>query len=500
MNLKSIALTSCLACGATYIATSFVVGNKSEAAYDAYIKQFSEQTKLSFENETYTSGILSSDATTDIQIEALLPNSELRDALPKTITLKHHISHGPIVVPSFAPTFAVALITTTIEIPAEFKKNAKEIFGKNPPLKFLTTIAFNGAVHIEAIYAEGKYINEIVNSRWSKTRIIADIDSDYQNVDYSFSAPGFLALANGALGAFKVSFEAMKVSGHAVKDSSGLWLGESTTGLKNLDFEMKNPGGTTRVNAKRAVVTTSDERKDGSLDSSHTFKLENLNLSGENIGQIEYEVQVRNLDIAALAELQNIYSGFGWSAPVAESELIGRLQSSLLGVLPKLLARSPVIEVKRLSFRTTDGESSFKGSVMYNGEPPVDISDLGIEEVMSRTRMEADLNVPIRFVQRAVTALLSQRKMSEGVRQSKAKRVAAAEAVDVIKAIRNGEYVVTEDNRFKSSLRFIDGKFTANGNPLDSSVVGFTQQPADIEYANYQNGVVAGGDGRVSNH
>lgn len=501
MNLKVIAIKLGVVCGVVYFATSFALGNSSQAAYDAYIKQFSVLTKLSFENESYTSGIFTSEATTDVQVEALIPDPALRETLPKTITLTHHINHGPIVFPSWAPTTAGTLITTTIVFPDEYKDTVKTVFGKNPPIQVLTTIAFNGAVRVDVVIAEGKYANDMVNSRWSRTRFRAEIGNDYENVSYSFSAPGFLAMGNGGIGAIKVSLEAMKAAGHAIKDTSGLWIGDSTAGFKNLDLEMKNPRGTTRVNAKRAQVASNEVRNNSSLDSSYTFKLYNVNYNGENIGPIEFELQVRNLDISALVEMQKVVGGdFGASFPVAGPEMVSGVQSGLLSVLPKLLGGSPEIEVKRLSFRTSDGESSFKGLVVFLGDPAFNLSEMGADGILSRLRFEADLSVPVRLVQRLATALLSQRKMSEGVRLGEAKRLAAAEAVGVINGIRNGEHVVTENNRFRTSLRYIDGNLTANGNELDATAIGLGGRREETADVSYQNGFMPDERVRGSNN
>ncbi len=268
-----------------------------------------------------------------------------------TLTAAHDIWHGPL------PWGAAAQIGTSFDLPPDADAKLKTAFNGKAPLYVSSRMGWLKSAKHQITAAPVKLDEEGMRVDWAGLTGTVSVSSDHRSLDGKLSMPS-LVLAN-AKGEWTIKDGEVSADMKQPEGQS-MWVGPSTMKLASVSGKLPTRGeGEPDTVALTGLSQTSESSiKDDLLTSSSKLQLKSLEARGFKADELELDMSMRKFDAKAMDALQRL----------AFSNNRDEMLSETPKLMQQMLTRQPEIEIKRLRFRTADGEATATALISYAGD------------------------------------------------------------------------------------------------------------------------------------
>jgi len=353
---------------AAVAALPYWFGMQAESAYQAMVKEMTENGDLTVTSNNFQRGWLESTADTTFAVTGT----------PITLTVLHRISHGPIPINDdlqFQPVLARIKSDMSISLPGGMKL---------PPISGKTVVYLAGNSQTKLSMSAAKHSGKDGSTfEWKGLSGTLDTSSDYKTSKGEITAP--LLQISGANG--NLTLTRARLTLDQQKSASGFALG--TVGLAVDKLTMDGVAGTNSIDGLN--LTSNTKESGGQLNSTFSLQFREASTGSTHQGPGQITVQVRNLDVATLTKFRNDIRELRKQKLPAEQMSMTMLGKTL-DLLGQLAKKSPELEITKLTFKTEDGEVSGKAKFVLDGSQ-LDVS--GNPMLMLRALSgEGELSLP----------------------------------------------------------------------------------------------------------
>lgn len=452
------------------------LGLVAESRFAALLAAASVPGSYHLEPESYERGWICSRARTRLILEGDLARAARlaaglpEDGAPPALLLDQRIRHALPLRPGQGWTPILAQVETRLELQPPWDEAARFYFDNEAPLRAETVLALDGTSSTRLgspAYQGGVRGLPGSSLRWAGLDGTIDLSADGRRVRSRLQLPS-LALAAAEV---DLALEGLSATGDYRRGTGGLWLGEGVLGLELLqlrvpDPESEQPGEAALVVRglrQRAALL----EEDGLLTLGADAALAEGVFGPLRVASGRLELQLRRLDASAYAQ---VVEGTRQLQALAldEEQLMAMMSAMLQDALPRLLARSPAIEITRLEFSTSGGAVRFQGRLAYAAAPGGAVPD-DPEALIPRLTGEARFEAPETVLRAVLAATIEPRLRVLAEAQEpppSAEEITRAVALLVeeqIQGLVDDGVVESADGAYRAHLELADGRLSLNG-------------------------------------
>jgi uncharacterized protein YdgA (DUF945 family) len=482
-KVVSIVMVLVFLATALFAGTTFWLGVQAKQQYYDILRQASQSMYIHLANESYDRGFLRSKARTVVKIPDLRGGlsedaQEEREALLE-FTLVHDIKHGPFSLGESSDGKrelkpALAVIETGIEFSPRSQVKMKEIVSELPEIasmKNYTTLSLAGNGETRLVIPPlhrtvGK--DEKVAVNWKGLIANMAFTADLKGFTGSLSTPSLEAVGDDA--AIKMKGLASTFDTH--EGISGLFLGDASFDLAHLEFAEKKNGQGKQFSMDGLKMRTSSQALTDTVNYSMTVQIDRVMTDDTPYGPGGCELELRKLDAATLAKLQQVFQELQAQFPQRSPQEINQMMvAKYAEILPELVKKSPEIEITRLTLKTTDGDFWGKAKIVFDGTNAAAISNPLF--LLSAVTAHAELTITDGLLKRIyesshkkeIMAAIKQGRR-EPLSDEQVQALASAECKKRLEALVAQNILMYEDGHYKASADYQQGRVTLNGRPL----------------------------------
>jgi uncharacterized protein YdgA (DUF945 family) len=454
---------------AAYGFAGYWVGTQAQKQYDLLLSQASSKNSFSVTTKNYERGIFSSKAVTTIILKGTGTEPGKKDAYEFSII--NSMQHGPLVFPKGPHAKsgvrpALAIISTKLAPAAENPAGLKEFLSKVPELEsseILTILSFNGSgeTFVDVPSFQKKTANENGTEtmlNWAGLSFAANFDVGLGEASGTFNAPSLEVRENG--GHFRINNIRGDFNAHP--GLKGLSVGTMSFSCGNIEAFSNEEVPVFRLDAPGILVETGVSGE--TIQGSFRALFDKLAAGGDIYGPFNFDLEARKLDPAAIVRLeQNLKNIQDRMPDRSEEDLMSDFASCYKQLLIDLLAKSPEVELKELSIKTSRGDLT--GRLKLNVAGPGGDLTGNILFLLGNLTANADVAVsePLLF-------FLMENSFRSGITgtdSAQVERAARAKAAGIVEALLAQKYIVREKGSFKTSASYKSGKVTVNGHKIN---------------------------------
>lgn len=475
----SIVIVLFFLAAASFAGTVFWFGLQAEQQYHAILEQTSQFGYIQLTNESFDRGFLRSSARTTVKIRDLSAGARKERKELLEFTLVHDIRHGPLPLGELPDGKTqlkpvLAIIETRIELSPETQVKLKKIFSALPEIasmKNYTTLSLGGDGETRLVIPPLHQTvdkDEKVTVDWKGLTANMTFTADLKGFTGSLSAPGLNAVADD--GELEIRGLASTFDTH--EGIKGLFLGDASFDLAHLEFTDKKNGEGKRFSMDGLKMKTSSRAVTDTINYSMTVRIDRAMTHDTQYGPGGCELELRKLDAASLAKLQQVFQELQAQFPHRSAEEINQMMlAKYAEILPELVKKSPEIEITRLSLKTHDGDFLGKAKIVFDGTNAAAINNPLF--LLSAVTAHAEFTVTDRLLQR-INETSHRKEIIAAVKQGKReplsdeeiKALAAAQSEKRLEALVARNILIYEDGHYKASADYQQGRVILNGRPL----------------------------------
>jgi uncharacterized protein YdgA (DUF945 family) len=464
---------------ASFAGTVFWFGLQAEQQYHAILEQTSQFGYIQLTNESFDRGFLRSSARTAVKIRDLSAGARKERKELLEFTLVHDIRHGPLPLGELPDGKTqlkpvLAIIETRIELSPETQVKLKKIFSALPEIasmKNYTTLSLGGDGETRLVIPPLHQTvdrDKKVTVDWKGLTANMAFTADLKGFTGSLSAPGLNAVADD--GELEIRGLASTFDTH--EGIKGLFLGDASFDLAHLEFTDKKNGEGKRFSMDGLKMKTSSRAVTDTINYSMTVRIDRAMTHDTQYGPGGCELELRKLDAASLAKLQQVFQELQAQFPHRSAEEINQMMlAKYAEILPELVKKSPEIEITRLSLKTHDGDFLGKAKIVFDGTNAAAINNPLF--LLSAVTAHAEFTVTDRLLQR-INETSHRKEIIAAVKQGKRdpisdeeiKALAAAQSEKRLEALVAQNILIYEDGHYKASADYQQGRVILNGRPL----------------------------------
>jgi len=467
-----------------YTASAYWIGQESAKKYHQFLNQVSDEYQLAVRNERFSSGLLESTAHTVIDLSAsgffkrMTPEQQLklRESPNRFINLNHRISHGPLAVATNNVAPALAVIKTTVDWTPEQSEILKTIFADENPLEITTVIGFDGDSNSHISIAEIHQNNNGVKVDWSGFQLDLLVNKDGDSAEYTFSSSELFASFDK--GVFNV--KNIHGSGDLIRSNSYFWNGDSVLNIESFEINpIDKKNHPVKINMANFAMNTSQTMNNDLFNISNRITLEKLKLPEFDMHAGVFDMEFNNLDYETFSELQEAQEVLAANPNMTEEQRQAQLTMNMFSMVPKLLSKSPEINVNELSFKTDDGMGKAVLLVKYQAEDNTPVNFSGPNAIMMQLRANLTIDVTEQLATKLAAAQsqkqITQQLAAQGVTRTKQEIEAQSKAMvnQQIDMLAAQKLIVKEKGLLTTKVKFENANYTVNGNPANEIVEMF---------------------------
>ncbi len=332
--MKKLLLALPIVAGASWAGTSYYAGVQSETAYDNLLSQLQLMQPLSFEKESYETGLTTSNAVTIVRAV-----SEKNEKAPVLFRLLHEINHSPVRLEDGSPEVGTATIRTIVSEDSNHPKfkEVRELFKGDEPIELITTVGVGGVVESVA------NISALEVNHPDKAETLS-IDAS----SFTISVQDEQAKGSGNLGAINI----LGADGEVIKGSPSNFNAEGMISGSNIfDYEFlwtMDELSIKSENLPDALVfsdissSVNSEVKGQTLDQTIVFDLKNIDLGAaapkdaSPLTSARLDIAVNNVNVQAMKEYRETVNQFGVAEQIEQSDrFISELYSTITNLITK---------------------------------------------------------------------------------------------------------------------------------------------------------------------
>jgi len=464
-----------LVAAATFL-VPYNLGLVAESRFTALLAAASVPGSYHLEPESYERGWICSRART-----RLIPEGDLAravrlaaglpvDGAPPTLLLDQRIRHALPLRPGHGWQPMLAQVETRLDLQPPWDEAARFYFGTEAPLRAETVLALDGTSSTRLgspAYQGGVRGLPGSSLRWGGLDGTIDLSADGRRVRSRLQLPS-LALTVAEV---DLALEGLSATGDYRRGTGGLWLGEGALGLALLRVHVPEPEsglpGETELVLRGLRQRAALREVDGLLTLGADAALAEGVFGPLRIASGRLDLQLRRLDAAAYAQ---VVEGTRQLQTLAldEEQLMAMMSAMIEDALPRLLARSPEIEITRLEFGTPGGAVRLQGRLAYAAAPGGVVPD-SVGTLIPRLEGEARVEAPETVLRAVLAATIEPRLRVLAEAQESppsAEEITQAVALLVeeqIQGLVDDGVVESVDGAYRAHLELADGRLSLNG-------------------------------------
>lgn len=447
-------------------------GYLADQRMDALIAEMEKSGAVKFSQVKRHRGWFSSTAEVSVEVSGELGQAYRKylekagsgDGQPLRLTFLNRIHHGP--VPFTAPKGrrpALAVIDTELIAVQGDRPVSKEDF----PVELVTRLRLSGGgvTHIAMPARTGAIGEGDTQIDWQGLEGRVTFSADLRKVQARFSAPR-LVVEDART---SVRLADARLSSDMRPYVDGLSLGKIAFSVGEVHIQPEN-GEEVELDGL-SLEAASEEAGPQVIDSSVVLRMDTLRAAGMQFGPGAYLLALRNLDAAALAKIQETVEELQ-QKDLPPEQINMMLGATMVGLLPELLKRGPVLEIKEVSLDSEHGKLHGTGSLTVDTSNPAVLSN----PLLLKDAVVADveLHIPEAFLV-AIAAQGLQRELRgldmeypddqvEAMARVRVQTRMSVPPVATLFVLEDGTY------RFEGSIR--KGRITVNGREIDPAAMG----------------------------
>ncbi|WKB50657.1 YdgA family protein [Eleftheria terrae] len=481
---------------AAYVGSAAYVGGRVQTELLAQQTKLSEQLPfIKVTDHKYEKGLFSATRTVTVQIgcDAGTP-AEGEEAPPKPvlITLRDHISHGPLA----GGQFGAALIESELELPPEVRKGLTQLFGDKKPFTVRTLVGFGGGYSSEFSSPDIQFKGpqgEQLAWKGVKANISSDAGGTY--LKYDVSAPG-LEVNDPAKGA-KMVVTNISWRGESRPVNGSMWLrtGKDEGEIASIEFAAPPLAQQAAEGAGEPFKFTFDKLKFAS-DTSVEKDLLNSKvtmtgagtIAGTKLDKLEMQASLKRLHAPTYQRIMSSLmkaAGTACAKPEEQpnpDEMLAGMQNELLALLPY----NPEYALDKLAVEYAGKRGELSYSVGVEGVTEADLKTPAMMLLMGKGVVKADVKLPVTWIEQiAAKAPTQTAAMEPGMVGMMLDQFAQQGFI-----VRQGEHVA-------ASMRLEKGAVLLNGKPIPVPGLGgglpdLGEAEEDAEHGDHAEGAAAG--------
>jgi uncharacterized protein YdgA (DUF945 family) len=342
--VKKILIIVVVVLMAAVAALPYWFGMQAESAYQAMVKEMTENGDLTVTSNNFQRGWLESTADTTFTVTGA----------PITLTVLHRIGHGPLPVDDnfqLQPVLARIKSDMSISLPGGLTKL--------PPITGNTDVYLAGNSQTKLSMAPAKQSSPDGGTiEWKGLSGTIETSADFKTSKGEITAP--LLQFGSASGS--VALNRAKITLDQQKSASGFATGTASLAIDKLIVD--GVGGKNSIDGLN--LTSKTQEAGGNLNSDFTLQFREASTGDSRQGPGQINIQIRKLDVATLVKFRNELRELRKQKIPAEQMNMTTLGKTL-ELLGQLAKKSPELEITKLTFKTTDGEVSGKAKFVLDG-------------------------------------------------------------------------------------------------------------------------------------
>lgn len=474
---KLAALAVWVLVAAATVLVPYNLGLVAESRFAALLAAASVPGSYRLEPESYERGWICSRARTRLILEGDLARAARlaagipEDGAPPALLLDQRIRHALPLRPGHGWTPILARVETRLELQPPWDEAARFYFDAEAPLRADTVLALDGSSSTRLgspAYRGGVRGLPGSSLRWGGLDGSVDLSADGRRVRSRLQLPS-LALAAAEV---ELALEGVSATGDYRRGTGGLWLGEGVLGLDLLQLREPDPDSAQPgepvlvVRGLRQQAALREE--DGLLSLGADAALAEGVFGPLRIASGRLDLRLRRLDASAYAQ---VVEGTRQLQALAldEEQLTAMMGAMIQDALPRLLARSPEIEIPRLEFGTPGGAVRLQGRLAYAAAPGGGALPDDPAALIPRLTGEARAEAPETVLRAVLAAIIEPRlrMLAEDREPSpSAEEITRAVALLVeerIQGLVDDGVVESADGVYRVRLELADGRLSLNG-------------------------------------
>jgi uncharacterized protein YdgA (DUF945 family) len=458
-------------------AATYWSGLKIEDQYHDFLRQASQWQYLKLAKKSYNRGLFESTAQTLIEIEP--PPGATKDNQPTRLTLAHDIAHGPFpfrTSPDWKRPFrpVMAIIETRILFGPEAQSYLAEACAQIPEL---ASVQAYSVVYLDGSGEQRLSIPAFQHTLGKEGKVAVDWKGLSLQVTFTADLTGF----TGALSVpgLKVAAEDINLSIEEVKSTfdshqgiSGLALGDVSCEIARLDIAAKKEAEPLAALVRAFTLRSSSKVFGEDINWLTVLTTDQIKIDEDQYGPGIFEMELRNLDAASLAKLQQ-FAREQETQPLRQSrEAVQMAILARLGeILPGMLRKSPEMEVRQLDLKTTLGDFSGKAKIAFDG------AQMGSSQTLlalaKALSAEAEFKVGERLLRHVLLNMTKKKIIEQNKEQQGAfpdgqdsDAIASAEVDAQLETLTTQNLLVRDNSVYRFSASYKSGQIVLNGRPL----------------------------------
>lgn len=473
-SLETAALATLAALGLGLIAAPYGMGVIFEHQYQEALSRWAEASGLKVDIANYQRGWFTSEARLAAHLSP--PYSPAgTGARAMVLNIHQRIEHGPLYSSTgTALGGALAVVTSTLTLPPQISKALTGVLEKQAVAGASTVVALDSTSRTELELAafSRPYSNGADTLAWHGMRGTLAITEGGTRIVFRARAPGLdIRTSEGQ----HVTLKGLRLRGDYRRGAHELWLGKTHWTLRLFDAGGL-PGSAGGIALEKLTLTAWSSAQGDSQDSLNSglkIAFDKLVAGGRSLDTGLLDLELRKLDAATVA-LMNKEMKRLRTRGASPQDVPGPPVQLLQQAVPRLLARSPELDLKRLAFTTDQGAVNGRLLLTVDKAENLSLAPQDLPLLLNKVRLEAELTLPVNMLRDRLTTPIRQRLMN---RQDPWSAQSSVSDADIARAVRQqlamleGKgYLIRRGTQYQSRLRFKAGRLTINNHPADDVI------------------------------
>ncbi|HBO39123.1 MAG TPA: hypothetical protein DD638_10720 [Pasteurellaceae bacterium] len=474
MKKSAVALGVIVVLGAAWTGGAWFTGKTAEAEYGrqielvnqemASINSLSQQgIDVKIENVKFERGLFSSYVSYDTVVKSLI------DEQSWIFSFDGKVYHGPLPLDQVSQfNFKPVMFSTTMQMVKNDKTQTwfDATKGKNPVLSN-ASVGYDRRIKGDLQIAAGEFKLQGVDSSWSDVKIAYDTDKsgkgryeyDIAKVKALFDREGLEKYAdvqqNSNLNSMDIELSTLKgVNDMQPTTFPKILVGSHNINLGSLKYSYTFKDGAVppmQFEFKNSALNYSVAQKDNFLNYSFKNNVENIDINGHALGQLQFNIQLDHLVAKAMERLIGISPSDN-----ATLEEVGL----------ELLQNQPHLQIAPLALTSPDGKLDLEVNIELSNADLTKVSQGKLLTLFNQLSFQMNAD------KKAMENIISILQQSEGKSKEESDQLAQQQVAEYVQEAVRGGAVMDSEKSISAKLILENNELKFNGNTVPEEYIG----------------------------
>ena len=253
---------------------------------------------------------------------------------------------------------------------------------------------------------------------------------------------------------------------------SGLSLGDASFNVAGMEFVDKQGDAPHAFVIRAFNINTSNKASGENLNCVVGIRTEQVKVGEAQYGPGIFELELRNLDAASIARLQQAIRELQTQQPQPSVEQMQTMMLAKYGeILPGLLKKSPELEITQLQVKTSQGDFTGKAKIAFDGTKADSMQNL--LALATALTAQAEFKVAEGLLHSVAATIMKESIVEESKGEQggtpsdqEVKKLATARLDEQLNALVAQNILVKGNDNYQASASYKAGAIVLNGRPL----------------------------------